>query len=490
MTRVIALLTVVVALGAAAWWHLRPQPRTNVILITIDTMRPDRISAYGYRNHETPVLDRLAAEGTLFENAFCDVTWTTPSMVSVMTGTYATRHGFRSSFQTLTRDAVTMADVLHDRGMHTAAIIASYPLHSIFGLNQGFDLYDESFNSPLALKEEVQFGPLPASSPVPAPPSNDAAAVRWFLMEKAEHDAYRRDPEVSDRAIAWLRSERADPFFLWIHYFGPHEKPTGLIGLENQAADRELQIAAYDPDVVEVDTQIGRVLATVRELGLDANTAVVVHADHAQSIREHDYFGHGRNVFDPTAHIPLIMRLPGRIPAGRRDGTLARNVDILPTLLELLGVPRPPRLDGRDLFGSVPSADPSVYIETYLSATRLFADVIDPQTDTRLGYRRLAVRTERWKYVINDPIPFVDSVDPSPAPIDEPTRQKFYSAALYDLRADPGERRNVITEHADVVKTLHEELFRLHATPPTGAVAMPMGDETREKLKALGYLAE
>lgn len=484
MTRVIAVLTALVALGAAAaWWHLRPH-RTNVILITIDTMRPDRISAYGYHKHQTPVLDRLAAEGTLFENAFCDVTWTTPSMASVMTGTYATRHGFRSSFQTLKSDAATMAEILRDHGMHTAAIIASYPLHSIFGLNQGFDLYDETFNSPLSFQEDVQFGPVQAPPPVETPPSDDTQAMRWFLWEKSQRDAYRSDPDVSDRAIAWLRAERADPFFLWIHYFGPHEKPTGLVGDENLAAERDLQLAAYDPDVVAVDGEIGRVLAALKSLGIDEDTAIVVHADHGQSLMEHDYFGHGRNVLDPTARIPLIVHAPGRVPAGRRDATLARNVDILPTLLELLGIPRPPGLDGRDLFGAVGSADPTAYIETYLSATWLFAD---EKADHRIGFRRLGLRTARWKYVINDPVPFVDR--PSP-PIDADTRRRFYFEELFDLAADPGETRNVIAEHHDVASTMRNEIMRLHRTATTGTEVMPLDDETREKLKALGYLAE
>jgi arylsulfatase A-like enzyme len=488
VTRVrwLALILGAVGVGGAGLWLFWPH-HENVILITIDTMRPDRISAYGYDKHRTPNLDRLATEGTLFENAFCDVTWTTPSMASVMTGTYATRHGLRSSFQTLKPEAITLAEILRNHEMHTAAIIASYPLASIFGLNQGFDLYDETFTAPLALDDEVEFGPQPAVPQPDRPPSDDTVAMRLFLVTQARSNAYRSDDQVSDRAIAWLRKERRDPFFLWIHYFGPHEKPTGYVGLEKLAKERGVQLAAYDPDVVTVDQAIGRVLATLDELGLAADTAVIVHADHGQSLMEHDYFGHGRNVYDPTAHIPLIIRAPEHVPAGRRDALIARNVDILPTVLALLKIPNPVQSDGVDLFARPPGADPSAYVETYLSGTWLFADRLGDENDTRIGYRRLGIRTAHWKYVMNDPIPMLDSPD---APFDDAFHRRYYTEELYDLTADPGETRSVTLQRRDVAEHLRQAILTLHSVAPTKSEAMPLDYATRDKLKALGYLAE
>ncbi len=483
MRRIAGFGLAVIGLGAlAAVWVLWPRPQ-NVVLITIDTMRPDRISAYGYRKHETPNLDRLAREGTLFENAFCDVTWTTPSMASVMTGLYATRHGLRSSFQKLDAGALTLAEILRAEGRQTAAIIASYPLHSVFGLNQGFDLYDEQFSAPLMLDASIEFGPPPPVAPPAAPPSDDTEAMGWFLMNKAQGDAYRSDAEVSDRAITWLRTERRGPFFLWIHYFGPHEKPTGLTGLANIAKEQEIQVAAYDPDVAIVDAEIGRVLATLDALGLADDSVLIVHADHGQSLTEHGYFGHGRNVFDPTARIPLLVRAPDRVPPGRRDPLIARNVDILPTILALLQVQNPPRVDGIDLFAPRPQGEPSTYIETYLSATWLFSEMVDPQR--RVGFRRLALRTAQWKFVINDPIPFMDR----PAePLDEQIRRRNYQVALYDLTADPAETRNRLGDHPALGEQFRQQIFDLQTVGATKSEPIELDEATRDKLKALGYL--
>lgn len=480
------LLLLGAALAGAATFMLWPH-RQNVILITIDTMRPDRISAYGYGGHETPNLDRLAREGTLFENAFCDVTWTTPSMASVMTGLYATRHGLRSSFQTLAPEATTLAEILKGQNMVTAAIIASYPLHSIFGLNQGFDLYDQTFDAPLMLDDKIQFGPLPPHKDTKTPPSDDTQAMQWFLVDKAMSDAYRSDSAVSDRALAWLHDERHSPFFLWIHYFGPHEKPTGYVGLENLAKEQQLQVAAYDPDVRNVDAEIGRVLKALDDLKLGNDTMVVLHADHGQSLTEHGYFGHGRNIFDPTAHIPLIIRYPGHVPAGHRDLGIARNVDILPTVLAALHVPSSVSGDGSDLFGPRGNPDDAwTYIETYLSGTRLFSDLVDEKSDLRLGFRRLGIRTTRWKYVINDPIAFVDSDEP----LDEALHRRYYSDALYDLSVDPGETSNCVLANRPIAERFRQRVFDLQSHGTTQSAPMPMNDTTKERLRALGYLGE
>jgi len=229
---------------------------------------------------------------------------------------------------------------------------------------------------------------------------------------------------------------------------------------------------------------IGRVLTTLDELGLTSSTAVIVHADHGQSLKEHDYFGHGRNVFDATARIPMIVRAPGRIPAGRRDSALARNVDILPTVLALLRLPDPVQGDGIDLFSASGGAPRETYIETYLSGTWLFSDLI--ADDTRVAFRRLGLRTPEWKFVINDPIQFVDKES---QPLD-PSFRRYYSEALYDLAADPGETRNRRMEHPEVAERLRQRVFDLQSLGQTKSQPMALDDGTRDKLKALGYLGE
>src|SRR5204863_6710478 len=142
----LALVAVLISLATVVGG---PPRRANIVLITVDTLRPDHLSCYGYGAIVTPAIDRLAGEGVLFENAFTDVTWTTPAMASVMTGLYAPHHGLRNSGQRLGPDARTLAEVLAAKGVATAAIVASYPLDSIYGLDQGFELYDDEFTLPI-----------------------------------------------------------------------------------------------------------------------------------------------------------------------------------------------------------------------------------------------------------------------------------------------------------------------------------------------------
>jgi arylsulfatase A-like enzyme len=455
----------------------------NVILITVDTLRPDRLSAYGYAKSATPNIDRLAREGVLFENAFCDVTWTTSSMASVMTGRYATRHGLRTSHQRLAPETTTLARVLRAAGMQTAAIVGSFPLDSMFGLDQGFELYDDAFTTPLMSLRQAE-----EVTKAPDRGGGSRAEMRAFLREKAAHDAYRTDREVSDRAIHWLRVERREPFFLWVHYFGPHEKQHTA---DNYLQEVQLQLNEYDPDVATADAQVGRVLIALDDLGLASHTAVILHADHGQSLAEHNFVGHGRYIYDVIQRVPLLMRLPGRLPAGRRVSQLVRNIDLLPTILAFTSVALPTPLDGGSLLplvdGSVVEGAAETYVETYQSATWKFGDVIDSQYDVRLGFRRLGIRTLEWKFIVNDPIPF-ENMDDQP-PITEEMRRRYYSTELYDLRADPGETTNVVVAHPDLAAMFFKKIWAYQSAASTSE-PMRLDDTTRAKLKSLGYIAD
>jgi arylsulfatase A-like enzyme len=492
MTRRNSLLLLVVLIGvgvaAGVWWWRRPPSRRNVILITVDTLRPDRLSAYGYTKHHTPNFDRLAQEGVLFENAFCDVTWTTPSMASVMTGRYATVHGMRSSYQQLSPDVTTLAEVLHAHGRQTAAIVGSFPLDSMFGLDQGFELYDDTFRLPLVLSHD--------GDPTPEAPAKSTPGakgilrqMRQFLLEKATHDAYRPDNEVSDRAIRWLREERREPFFLWVHYFGPHEKPQQQASSDEE--QRQIQLAQYDPDVAFADEQVGRLLAVLDESGLTDHTAVILHADHGQSLGEHFYFGHGRRVYDPSQHIPLIMRLPGVIPIGRRVTRMVRNIDILPTVLDLTHVQASIPLDGVSLLPIMAGADlggpEEVYVETYLPTLSLFADLVG-EHKVHMGFRRLGIRTPEWKFIINDPREFMD-VD-HPPPVTDEMRKRYYFEQLFDLRADPGEQHDVINQHRDLAKRFFNRVMEYQKMHGLKSPSMSLKEGDRERLRSLGYMVE
>jgi arylsulfatase A-like enzyme len=475
------------ALGTAGWILLR-KPSPNVVLITIDTLRPDRLSCYGHDlPPTTPNIDRLASEGVLFLNAFCDVTWTTPSMSSVMTGTYATRHGLRSTFQQLDPANVTVAEELKRKGYRTAAIIGSFPLAASFGLNQGFDTYDDHFTAPIVIGGEAP------SEPVPDRFANDADQQRFFQFLKAQADAYRPDDAVSDAAIAWLRAARASksflrkpPFFLWVHYFGPHELADVRLNFLQQNAKI---IADYDGQVRHMDTEVGRLLDAMRELQFDENTLTILHADHGQSLNEHQYVGHGKNLFDPTLRIPLIVRLPQVIPGNVRVEARARNIDIMPTILEAAGITTSVALDGlslRSILSNPNAPAQEMYCETYLGATDAFSEpVADGRGGKlRVGFRRLGILDGRWKFIVSEPWPLLDFEHPPEIPSEVVKRLR--KEELYDVVADPTEVTAI--DRADVAEALRAKIDSYNATEGHGGFRHDLDDAAKERLRSLGYL--
>ncbi len=481
--RFVVLGALALILFAAAALVFRRSRPIDVVLITVDTLRADRLHCFGHPTNRTPNIDALAAAGVRFAAAFCDVTWTTPSMSSVMTGTYATRHGMRSTYQQLDPANVTLAETLKAQGYTTAAIIGSFPLDHTFGLNKGFDSYDDHFTTP------VMIGGDAPGQHVESKFSGDVDEQRLYQYLKAQADAYRPDNEVTDAAIAWLQGKRREPFFVWVHYFGPHE--VGDMRLNLEESDRQT-IAAYDHDVERADREVGRLLAELDGLGLGGRTLVILHADHGQSLGEHLYVGHGKNLYDPTLRVPLIMRLPRVVPAGKVVSELARNVDIMPTVLELAGLHVPEGLDGASLhalWSQDRSPEREVYSETYLPATEAFAQEVPDGHGgiLRVGFRRRGVRTAQWKFVVNEPWPFLDYATPPALP--EDVVKGLYSEELYDVKQNPLElRRALVKDRPDIEEQMRKKLAAYTALPGHGGAHRELDEAAKERLRSLGYM--
>jgi len=500
-----------------------PEPATagppNVLLLTVDTLRPDHLSAYGRAKHETPHIDRLAREGALFENAFADSPWTTASMASVLTGTYATEHGFKSTnAHRLAPANLTLAEVLSRHGYRTAAIIGSFPLDAIYQLDQGFDHYDDAFTTPIWIHPEVE--PAHVESEFRESPEDQA----MFAMEKAMNDSRRTDEEVSDAAIAWLeeRAEgaeaRTQPFFLWVHWFGPHSKPDWRVPEAERLA---AQLAQYAPDVLENDRQVGRVLDALDAQGLAEETLVVFHADHGESLGEEGYVGHGQLLNDASMRIPLLLRWPGHVEAGVRSRELARNVDIFPTVLDAAGVAPPRPLSGRSLLprvrrataktadaGGAPAAGPPpaepeppappaaglpdgmVYMETYYPAHAAFATPVEVGGRTvEVGTIRRAVRSGRWQLERVEPHPLMDVSDadgdaPPAEALEAVREERLVDWTRPEPRADQSARRPRI---ARALRARLEAQIAREGRASRPAEALDMDDETRLRLRSLGY---
>jgi arylsulfatase A-like enzyme len=477
-------------------------PAPSVLLITIDTLRPDRLSCYGYKRQQTPAICSLALQGALFEQAVCDIPWTTGSLASVMTGTYSTQHGLHLSNERLGQSHLTLAELLKQHGYRTGAVVGSFPVASLYGLNQGFDSYDDEFTQPILIAS----GPTPhAVQKIPNPSNLDdlTTAAAW-ANQKMRNDGFRPDADVTERAGQWLDDHVGSRFFLWVHYFGPHER---LYDIENTLLSwQEPRIVAdYDGDLAKTDAAVGRLLAKVEALGLAEQVLVVLHADHGQSLGEHRYVGHSMDLYDVSLRVPLMMRLPGRIRPGTRIGQLVRNVDIMPTVLDTTDVPVPPNLAGRSLLPalsrrSLPAA--LAYAETYIP-TIVFQPLTVPEVGVVLGpTTRHAIRSEKWKFIENQlsapcsrgtaafrtaAIEKLGSWDLRDAtPVDAAQCNRLRIDELYDLSADPGEVTNLAGSRPEVVAELSDVLHAVAERKRAGE-KIELSPSDKERLRSLGY---
>jgi len=463
----LALLTLAIGCGGPG------PPRPDIVLITIDTLRADHLEPYGARGIETPAIARLAREGVLFENAFTDVSWTVPAVSSVLTGRYATEHGVRSWHDRLADDEVTIAERLHAAGYATAAIVGSFPLVRSFGFAQGFDHYDDALDNPMGGADETE------------DPGSDSdwleqrmeGFLRWMGAAK-DFKGYRDDSEVADLALAWLDASPRRPFFLWVHFLGPHLKNVAYPTVEER-------IAAYRANVPRVDAEVGRVLERLRAPEFADSTVVILHSDHGESLKEHGVVGHGMDLFDSTAHVPLIVKLPAGRRAGERVTALARNVDLFPTIAGLAGLDATPGV-GQDLLSGDLEAR-HAYLETWETRWLSSRDAKIDGASRRVGTVLRGIRTPDWKLVVEEP--GVAEVGTAPTALPKEYVEKARRVRLYHVSTDPGERHDVA--RADPARTAellgllegHVDHSLEHAQP-----VQRLDEDARKRLEALGYV--
>lgn len=275
----------------------------NVLLITLDTTRADHLGCYGYKEADTPVLDRLAKEGILYERAYCQVPLTLPSHTSILTGLQPPDHGIRlNGAYRLPGDIPTVAETLKEKGYDTAAFVSSFVLSSKFGLDRGFDVYEDSI----------------IDSP----------------------DDYVTNPErpadeTNRFAVSWLknRQDSSGPFFAWVHYFDPHVPYNPPEPYSERFSEN-----LYDGEIAFMDNTIGELLKVVD----DDSTVVIVVADHGEGLGDHEEATHALFIYDSTIRVPLIVKLPEslasrypEISPGERISRQVQTIDIVPTILEL-----------------------------------------------------------------------------------------------------------------------------------------------------------
>jgi choline-sulfatase len=410
----VLLAIAVFARGLLPW----PPRQPNVLLITIDTLRWDHLGCYGAEYAATPVLDGLAARGTRFETAVMHVPLTAPSHASMLTGLSPPRHGVRDNGAfVLPSDLVSLPAGLKRAGYETAAFISGFPLDRRFGFAANFDTFDDR---------------LPRGSGA----------------RGASHIERRADL-TTDVALEWLQGRTTDkPWLAWVHYFDPHAPYEPPEDLRQQFASRP-----YDGEVAFVDRELGRLLRRLDEQRLLESTIVLVTADHGESLGEHKEETHGVFVYDATVRVPWIMAGPG-VAKRAISRTVARGIDVMPTLLQLTGVPIPAGVDGRSLVpalrGNTVSDEPA-YLESQMAMRHL-------------GWSPVyGMRDAGWKYIR------------SPRP------------ELYDLTADRQEQQNRFGGDAGQRARLESALQRQLSAEPAASARVP-DRETSDRLRSLGYL--
>jgi choline-sulfatase len=417
----------VVALGASGvlspWYYAvmmrRPPRPLDVLLITLDTTRADHLGTYGRANAETPHLDALARGGVRFTHAFSHVPLTFPSHSSLMSGRLPTRHGMRDNGTTVLPASIPLlAERFRDAGYRTGAFVSAFVLDRRYGLDRGFDFYADDV------------------------PGSDAAVAG----DPSERSV--RAEDTVDRALAWLGDTDPRPRFLWIHLFDPHAPYDPPEPFRTRHAGRP-----YDGEIAYMDAQLGRLLDAARGSGRDWLT--VVAGDHGEGLGDHDELTHGYFVYGNTQRVPLIVHLPGRVPAGAEVSTVVGLVDVAPTMLELAALPGLDGVDGHSLVdgiaGRTAAAHAPVYMETHHPRDWWGAKEIT------------ALRTAEWLFV------------ESPRP------------ELYDVVADPGERTNLATGRRQVVAEFRETLKGFAADQPAAERA-PLDAAAEARLRSLGYL--
>ena len=395
-----------------------PAPK-NLLLITVDTLRADALGAYGRSSAVTPWLDRLAAGGARFDRARAHSVLTLPSHANIMTGRLPPDHGVRDNagFRLATAEE-TLATRLKARGFRTGAFVSAFPLDSRFGLARGFDVYDDAF---------IDAAPRPA-----------------FLEQE------RSGAATVDAAKRWLATQKPG-WFCWVHLYEPHfpyAPPAPF-------ADR-FKGSPYHGEVAATDAALGPLLQPMLDAGPAADTVIIVTADHGESLGEHGEATHGIFAYESTLRVPLIVFYPPLIQSGSNAAAVG-HVDLLPTILELFGMPSPPGLRGRSLLDAArgkPAADETIYFEALSGSLNR-------------GWAPLSG-------VVSDGLKYID------LPIPE----------LYDVNADPGEARNLAALRREKVEKDVEQRRALLRSFAGGAI--DRRDETadvKERLRALGYTA-
>lgn len=445
MRRKLAVAVLAVAIGFAAGGALARDETDppDILIVTVDTLRADHVSLLGHPRPITPRLDRLLSRGVVFEQARTVEPLTNPALASMLTSLHPHEHGAPRNGLRVRPGLLSLPRILASEGYETAAFVGNWTLRErLSGLDEHFGLYE-----PILSRK------------------------RWFGLVRSESDAN----DMTDAALAWLaaRAGRSTPFLLWVHYADPHAPYVyragweETLGVTRRGAGKRQR---YATEVAFTDASIGRLLDGLAGSGLRREPIVVFTADHGESLGEHDYWGHGRNLYEEGLRIPMGIVWDDRVPPRRIDHP-AMILDIAPTLLGMLGVPVPEGFRGYDwsdvfLRGAPPPDGRATLHQAHKGAIQIHHD---SDKARRVGLLQVGIIRDGLKEIL--------TVHPE-------------ASEAFDLESDPREARpldgQAPTERATLAAWRSEVRRGLAAADHLAAE--PLDEESLQRLRALGYV--
>ena len=416
--------------GSAAPEATKP---LNIILITLDTTRADRMGFLGSKRGLTPNLDALAKQSVVFTRAYAQVPLTSPSHAALLTGTYPQFNHLRDLAEPLREDLPYVPDLLHQHGYHTAAFIGAMILDPVSGaapgFERGFDVYDSPFHNPA--------------------PGED----RYHSLE-------RRAEEVANQGMGWLSRNQQGPFFLWLHFFDPHDPYDPPEPFKSRFAS-----APYDGEIAYTDAVLGSVLEVLQRHGLFENCLIAVAADHGEAFGEHHEKRHGLLLYDETIHVPLLLKLPEEKFAGRRIDARVALADVAPSLLEAAGISVPTSVQAQSLFPLMEAAGSSGGENSKAPERPIYSET--DYAHRTFGWSELrSWRQNKYLYV------------------QAPTKE------LYNESLDPKAVHNLAPTAKAIASTLDAQLRDFwKKTSATQAEPVNLDPTQADSLHALGYMA-
>ncbi len=461
-----------------------PKQRPNVIIYLIDTLRADHASLYGYPRKTTPFLDQLGAQGLVFDDCQVQAPWTKPSVASLLTSLYSYTHGIVNDYDMVPAGSPALAEELRKAGYVTAGVVANPFAGRISGLQRGFDFLDE-----------------------------------WSVIQRYRTDKEDRGTDsaaVNRIVFPWLEQHKNEPFFLYAHTTDPHAPYRPPAGFEEKFAnpaetpkfDREYKqmrdvrqygggtvvdragtkragvdpdrfirqaIDRYDGEVLFNDSNLQKLVEKLKDLGVLDNTLLIVVSDHGEEFWEHGWTAHGQSLYTELAHGVFMMYGPKLIPTPRRVAEPVQLIDVMPTILDLLGLPMPEMVQGQSLAGFVrgqPFHRRGAVVTSRFASPHFLGHVPENGTDT------IAMMDANWKLIYR------------------PQAKKVHmkELELYDRRNDPKETRDVSAEHPQQTEQIHREIGRwvdaqnkIRSSLRGGGKAT-IDAKTMEQLRSLGYL--